>query len=44
MEEQIKKVPEEKVCAVVEQFILDEYTTITLKKQADGNWTITASD
>lgn len=42
--EQIKTVPEDEVCAVVEQFIADGNTTITLKKQVNGNWTITASN
>ncbi|SDU17478.1 hypothetical protein [Nitrosomonas ureae] len=43
MEEQIKKTSEDKVPAVVEQFILDGYTTIMLKK-VDDKWIITASN
>lgn len=43
MEERIKETSEDKVPAVVLQFILDGYTTITLKKVGE-KWIITASN
>lgn len=40
---ELKNIPKDEVPAVVKQSIIDGYTTITLKKQGDGNWTITVS-
>lgn len=40
---ELKDVPKDEVPAVVEQSIRDGYTTITLKKQENGDWTITVS-
>lgn len=38
---ELENVPKDEVPAVVKQAIRDGYTTITVKKQQNGNWIIT---
>ncbi len=42
MREEIKDVPEGKLCDVVGDYVLAGKRKITLLKQNDGNWTIIA--
>lgn len=40
--EELEGIPEKRICQIVEDFILSGASKLTVVKQGDGNWTISA--